>query len=514
MKIQPARAGIAALCLSAACLSLSGCGGDDGASPSTATIQVGGSVSGLSAAGLVLANGSDTLAVASGATTFTMPKRVDGGASYAITISAQPAGATCLVQHGTGVVPTAGVTTVAVHCGPTWSTRTMAGGDAAGAADGTGASATFNAPDGLAPDDAGNLFVTDTGNGLIRKIGADGTVSTYAGQHDADGNAAPLQSPRGPVVDNDGNLVFANHDGGDVKAVSAPFTIAEVAPPCCFQSPSATALDRVGRIIFLTEDTGTLWGAIGPERAPEALSIHGLYQQLFLPNSLGVDAAGNVYVTQASCTLVKVLPTGLTLAVPGGDCTFGAPAGTLFNASLTVASDGTLFIADPYDKVVRRLGPDGTLTIVAGSVGVAGHADGAAATFDTLTSIALDRAGNLYVTDGNRIRKLTPPAGTAPALPAQRLYALGGTLSGDFFGDLVLANGSDTIHLGDRDYTFKMPTGVPSGTAYAVTVASQPSDATCVVDQGSGVVDHRNITSVSVTCSAHGAATAAKTHGD
>ena len=78
--------------------------------------SLGGTLSGLTVSGLVLANGSDTLSVPADATTFTLPTPVATGSSYAVTVHAQPAGMSCAVISGTGTMPASAVTTVAVSC--------------------------------------------------------------------------------------------------------------------------------------------------------------------------------------------------------------------------------------------------------------------------------------------------------------------------------------------------------------------------------------------------------------
>jgi len=80
------------------------------------TFTVGGTISGLTAPGLILANGSDTLSVPVGASAFTMPVGVAYGSSYAVKVTAQPAGLTCSVTGGTGTIATSAVTSVAVKC--------------------------------------------------------------------------------------------------------------------------------------------------------------------------------------------------------------------------------------------------------------------------------------------------------------------------------------------------------------------------------------------------------------
>lgn len=78
--------------------------------------SLGGTISGLSGAGLVLANGSDQLAVTAGSTSFTMPASVAFGSAYAVTVLVQPTGATCSVSAGSGAMPAGGVAGVAVVC--------------------------------------------------------------------------------------------------------------------------------------------------------------------------------------------------------------------------------------------------------------------------------------------------------------------------------------------------------------------------------------------------------------
>ncbi len=98
----------------AAALAACGSGGDD--SPHKYTI--GGSISGLTASGLVLASGSDTVQPGSGATAFTFGTSLASGASYQVTVQTQPTGLTCTTQGASGTVGAANVTSVAVSCAP------------------------------------------------------------------------------------------------------------------------------------------------------------------------------------------------------------------------------------------------------------------------------------------------------------------------------------------------------------------------------------------------------------
>jgi uncharacterized repeat protein (TIGR03803 family) len=86
---------------------------------------VGGTISGLTSGGLVLANGSDTLSVIQGATSFTMPTPVAYTSSYSVTVQTQPTGLTCSVSNGTNTMGTTAVTNIAVTC--SLSTYTVGG---------------------------------------------------------------------------------------------------------------------------------------------------------------------------------------------------------------------------------------------------------------------------------------------------------------------------------------------------------------------------------------------------
>lgn len=83
---------------------------------SAQAFAVGGTLSGLNVSGLTLANGTDTLSVATGATTFTMPANVAVGSSYDVTVSVQPSGAVCAVTNGTGTMPAHALTDISVTC--------------------------------------------------------------------------------------------------------------------------------------------------------------------------------------------------------------------------------------------------------------------------------------------------------------------------------------------------------------------------------------------------------------
>jgi len=78
--------------------------------------SLGGSISGLTTSGLVLANGGDTITVPANASNFTLPAAVAFGSSYGVTVQTQPAGQSCGVTHGSGQMGAANVSNVSVTC--------------------------------------------------------------------------------------------------------------------------------------------------------------------------------------------------------------------------------------------------------------------------------------------------------------------------------------------------------------------------------------------------------------
>ncbi len=100
-----------------------GCGGGSGgaSNPSAGTpssYTLGGSIAGLTASGLVLANGTSTLTPAASASTFTFSAALATGVSYNVTVQTQPVGEACTVTSGSGAIGNSSVTNVAVTCQP------------------------------------------------------------------------------------------------------------------------------------------------------------------------------------------------------------------------------------------------------------------------------------------------------------------------------------------------------------------------------------------------------------
>jgi uncharacterized protein (TIGR03437 family) len=245
---------------------------------------------------------------------------------------------------------------------------------------GPAASASLNLPYGLAVDLNGNLFIADLGNLRVRRISPDGTITTIAGNGKkgsaGDGGLASnaqLMTPRNLAVDAVGNLYISEFEGHRVRKVSPDGNIATVAG----------------------SGVPGFRGDGGPATAA----------QLGYPAGLAVDRAGALYIADSQNQRIrKILPGGTIATVLGG-----APATALLTpTALAVDVTGTIYVADS-SNVVRAHTSAGAWINVAGtgSPGFAG--DGGPAAAAQLTAahdLALDVYGILYIADGVRLRKV------------------------------------------------------------------------------------------------------------
>ena len=242
--------------------------------------------------------------------------------------------------------------------------------------------------------------MADTGNATIRKITPAGEASTIAGFPGTPGSAngvgsnARFGQPQGVAVDNAGNIYVADFGNSTVRKMTLSGTNWVVST-----------------VAGLAGNRGSADGA-------------GTNAQFYSPYGVAVDGATNLYVADyQENTIRKITPSGtnwLASTIAGLAGNPGHADGTNSDARflapeyIAVDSNGNLFVTDSDNYTIRKITPEGTnwvVTTFAGLAGNFGAADGTGtnAQFHFPDGIALDRSGNLYVSDsGNEtVRKVT-----------------------------------------------------------------------------------------------------------
>jgi len=323
----------------------------------------------------------------------------------------------------------------------------LAGSGTAGYAEGTGASAQFSSPAGVALDAAGNVYVADAGNHRIRKITTAGVVSTLAGSGtpglvNGTGTLASFNSPIALTVDPAGNVYVADQGNHVIRKITPAGTVSTLAgtgapgftegPAAAaqFSSPSGVVMNAAG-ILYVADRENhrirRIANGIVTTLAGNGVAGFGdgppNFTQFNAPYGVALDLAGNVLVAdELNQRIRKITPGGLTSTIAGsGAAGFadGPVDAAQFNSptALAVDSAGTIYIADPLNQRIREIWFGKLVSSPAGST--QGYADGAGANakFSTLSDIDVDASGNMYILDaGNyRVRKITP-AGTVSTL--------------------------------------------------------------------------------------------------
>ena len=328
---------------------------------------------------------------------------------------------------------------------------TVAGAGSAGSF-GDGGPATqaqLNYPLAVAVDSPGNLYIADSYNQRIRKVGAGGIIGTVAGDgtccYSGDGGPAvkaQLHQPDGVATDAAGNLYIADLGNNRIRKVTAAGVISTLAgtnqngysgdggPATSAQLAIAwaVAVDPAGNVYIADSNRirkVSLNGSIATIAGQRASGYSGdggpaVNAQLDQPVAIAVDAAANLYIADTGNNRIRELAATGVITTLAGDGTRnysgdGGPAAKaqLYNPEgLFAAPSGKLYFAD-YARI-RMLTPGGNIATVAGD-GISGYStDGIPATGAHLSQpegVALDAAGNLYIADSgasNRIRKVTP----------------------------------------------------------------------------------------------------------
>lgn len=253
--------------------------------------------------------------------------------------------------------------------------------------------AKLNWPSGVAKDNAGNIYITDRLNHKIRKIGTDGIITTIAGTgtmgftgNGGQASIALLNNPLSITTDASGNTYFTE---------LGTFRIRKIA---------------TNGIISIFAGTG-VEGFSGDGAQATAARLSN-------PGSLSTDIAGNLFFVDGSNYRIRKISTSGIITTIAGNAfqSFSGDGGQAVNAFFrmptAVEADplGNIYIADNGNHRIRKIAPSGIITTVAGNNNdyYAGDGvSGTSASFGNIFSLASDASGNLLITDGNRIRKLS-----------------------------------------------------------------------------------------------------------
>jgi sugar lactone lactonase YvrE len=281
----------------------------------------------------------------------------------------------------------------------------------------------FNHPTNVCFDHDGNMIVAAWHNSLIKKVevlpdDSAGPVSNLAGTgarafggDGGQGNQAKLDLPSSVVVDTNGSIIISDQANYRLRQLDA------------------------NGIINTIAGTGTP-GGLGDGGPATAAQLNGPKGQAAAPASrIAIDARNRIYVADTGNHKVRLIDEvgNITTFAGTGTAGYSGDGGPAMNAELDTPSDvaispnGTLYIADTMNSVVRIVKPDGTIDTFAGTGEGGFSGDGGPAKLAQLDrpyGVELAPNGNVYIADthNQRIREVTgvdqpPPPTPRPTPP-------------------------------------------------------------------------------------------------
>jgi len=307
-------------------------------------------------------------------------------------------------------------------------------------------------PDNIAVDSAGNLYIADAANGRIRKV-SNGVITTVAGDGSSstDGPTASARLFYPDVITLDSAGILYVGDTGRARKIAGNSIITLAgnnelsfsgdggpAISAQFYQPNSVAVDSAGNVYIadtqsnrirkvtngiVTTVAGTgLQGSSG-DNGPAASA------QLSTPVDVAVDSAGNLYIADINNYRIRKIANGFITTVPGTVGYRPCAVGVDWNGNVYLVDCGTHRVLRLSNGIATTVAGNGTF----GPTGDNGPALSAA--LGSVTELAIDFAGNLYLADSGRIRKVsngvitTIAGGTGVALDsAGNIYIADGNL--------------------------------------------------------------------------------------
>ena len=349
-----------------------------------------------------------------------------------------------LVALGTALSQAPGITSG-------YSFTTLAGNAGLGTVEGSLSAARFNQPHGVAADAFGNFYLADTSNHTIRKVSSSGVISTVAGLAGVPGSADGLSEvarfnlPTCVVVDAVGVLYVADSGNHTLRKITPDGVVSTFAGSALeldsrgrpmggyldghgvaarFRNPTGLAIDSGGNIVVAdrsngvirrVSEAGDVTTVAGSAGSLGSIDATGTAAQFRYPAGVAVDAARNIYVADSyNRTVRKITSDGVVTTLaglpihPGTLDGVGTAARFVEPTGIAVGSDGWIYVADAGNHTIRRVSDSGEVSTLAGTGGgpsglggLSGAVDGkgSQAQFNSPAGLAITKSGDLVVAD-------------------------------------------------------------------------------------------------------------------
>lgn len=268
---------------------------------------------------------------------------------------------------------------------PIGEVSTFAGNGTRGFNDGIGGEATFASPNSVAVDASGNTYVADRDNNCIRKISPSGEVSVFVGNRtagfaDGKGDEALFNAPNSVAIDALGNLYVADFNNHCIRKVSPSGVVSVFAGSgekgfnngngtlATFNNPYGVAIDASGNL-YVADFNNHSIRKISPDGKVITIAGNGIAgyvdgaaeeSQFRYPRDMTIDMSGNVYVVDEGNNRIRVItPSGIVTTIAGSTIgyTDGRNEKALFSrpCGITIDASGNLYVADMDNQRIRQI---------------------------------------------------------------------------------------------------------------------------------------------------------------
>lgn len=318
-----------------------------------------------------------------------------------------------------------------------WKVTTVAGSGTASFINGPASGAAFRFPEDVVVANDGSIIITDVLNGVLRRL-ASGDVSTFAGSGDfgivnGPSTLARFKSPYSLAIDGNGNIYSSDDNDPRIRKITpngevSTFAGTDVpgfadgnASDAQFRAGSYLVTNAAGDLIVSDGINNRIRKISGAQVITIAGSGAGGFKEgngteavFSFPGGIAIDRQGNLYVAdRGNYRIRKITPAG-NVSTFAGSGTQGNKDGnpneaqfTLDMRDLVVDPDGNLYLSE-LDRI-RKITPQGVVSTIAGSDAGFVEGDGTDAKFNYPNGMSINSRGDIFIADlnNNRIRKLS-----------------------------------------------------------------------------------------------------------